>query len=107
MALEPTNKVSQANAGTWATEDWPLDQSMEQRSRVQEQSRNGNQKRHEARVRTWDGETEAKPGEVPREQLQVLYCTCCVLAHQLGRSGRLERMLSRPVGGEVSVTSRL
>lgn len=36
----------------------------------------------------------------------VFYYTCCVFSYQMGRSGQLERMLSRIVVGEVCVTNR-
>lgn len=63
------------------------------------------QGRSETRARIWDGGMEAKPGAIPGEQLQVLYHICCVLSHQMGRSGQLERNPSRPGVGEVSVAA--
>lgn len=63
------------------------------------------QGRHETRARIWDGGTEAKPGEIPGEQLQVLYYICCVFSHQMGRSAQLEGKPSRPGVGGVSVAA--
>ena len=64
-----------------------------------------NQGRLETRARIWDGETVPKPGEIPREQLQVLYYICCVFSYQMGRSGQLERKPNGPGVGEVSVAA--
>ena len=101
MALEPAHEMSQAKA--WDLGWGGLASGSEHGTEIK--SLGPNQKRHEARVRIWDEGTAAKHGEVPGEQLQVLYFPSCVLSHQWGRNGQLERMLSRPVG-EVRVASR-
>lgn len=80
----------------------PWDRNQESRTTAEMES----QERHDTRARILDGRTEDQPGVIPGEKLEVFYYTCCVLSHQMGRSRQQERMLSKYIDGEVSVTNR-
>lgn len=86
-------------ASTYMT---PWDRNKESRTTAEME----NQERHDTRARILDGGTVDKPGVIPGEQLEVFYYTCCVLSQQIGRSGQQERMLSRYINEEVTVTNR-